>query len=235
MIIKENKWIQKLMAEVFEKAKTDSRSDSPNALADYLHNEIGVNISERNLIRYYNYYIEKRLGKSIKPEKGSLNILGEYLGYQNFADFIQVNEDKTASELAICHKTNAKLKSRLLLCCIIGLFFAAGTVFFGLESLEKNCMIWVEDHYERVRCSGVNDQRALDKVVLEKMRRIYPCDTTTFFKNGEPIIWYDKSNNRMSYFTYYDLNPINQKTLKPITSDIIEAHIFPCDSIDRSL
>jgi hypothetical protein len=97
---------------------------------------------------------------------------------------------------------------------------------------EKPCMIWKEDHYERttpeLASNPMVKYEAIDNDKLQSMKKITPCDTTTFFRDGMPVVWYSRQNNAFEYFTYPGLHPVSGKTLKPITRTIINGHISPC-------
>jgi hypothetical protein len=88
----------------------------------------------------------------------------------------------------------------------------------------KNCMIWMEDHYEKIDCNNpeINGYSVkLDEELLEHFRKVSYSDTLTFFNlYGKPLIWYSKSNGVYELFTYHGLHPVTGKTLKPITETI---------------
>lgn len=96
----------------------------------------------------------------------------------------------------------------------------------------KECMQWNSDHYEEVVCEGnklgflkVNPVFDRNEDLLS-FKKIEVCDTTTFFRDGEPLIWYIKQNGECEYFNAPGLHPVSGKPLRPITSHIIEAHIM---------
>jgi len=89
----------------------------------------------------------------------------------------------------------------------------------------KNCMVWLEDHYEKIDCNDPEikgEILTLDEKQLEHFRKVSYSDTLTFFDlYGNPLIWYSKSNGVYELFTDHGLHPVTQKTLKPITNTII--------------
>lgn len=89
----------------------------------------------------------------------------------------------------------------------------------------KNCMVWMEDHYEKIDCNDpeINGEiRPLDEQLLEHFRKVAYSDTLTCFDlYGNPLIWYSKSNGVYELFTHHGLHPVTEKTLKPITHTII--------------
>ncbi len=87
-------------------------------------------------------------------------------------------------------------------------------------------MVWNEDHFERTKCSGTGNEELLVTFSLANFKKIINTDTiTSFFKNGKVQVWYDKSNKELEFFTAPGIHPVNGKTLKPVTSYIIEKYI----------
>ena len=238
-------WIKILIRSVFEKAEKESKETSGYALSKYLYDE-GIGISDRNLNRYYNFYIEGRKEERINPDNPTLDLLAKYLKYEKFGEYVAQGERLVKEISEIFEKKEKQDEKKytslesvyrkwrvgsVLSFIMLGL----GLAFFMVKYFDENCMIWVEDHFEKVRCSGTEGQTELNMTLLNRFRKINPCDTTTFFRNGNPALWYDKSNNDLTYFTYPGKHPINGKALKDITQDIIDAHLNPlrnCDSIE---
>jgi len=95
--------------------------------------------------------------------------------------------------------------------------------------IDNDCMIWVNGHYEKTKCSGKKLEKKFVKEVVKNFKELkLLCKDDTFFLNEEPVVWYDKSKTIMTYFTAPGIHPINRKTLKPITQTIIDNHIEPC-------
>lgn len=97
---------------------------------------------------------------------------------------------------------------------------------------QKNqCMQWSEDHYEMVSCdeetlglATFNIIEPVDKTVLN-LKKIKVSDTTTFFKNGEAIVWYAKTEKGIDFFNTHGRHPENSKSLKPVTKYIIHKYV----------
>jgi hypothetical protein len=96
----------------------------------------------------------------------------------------------------------------------------------------KNCMQWNQDHYDEVVCEGkkigfvsINPIFEKDEKLL-KFRKINVSDTTTFFLEEQPVVWYIKQNNKCEYFNAPGLHPISGKPLKPISNYIVEKYIM---------
>jgi hypothetical protein len=96
---------------------------------------------------------------------------------------------------------------------------------------KKQCMQWSGDHYEMVDCElYANDPikfksiQPLDKNLIG-LKKIQVCDTTTFFKNGEAIIWYSKTENGIDFFNTHGRHPENDNALKPVTYYIVGKYV----------
>ncbi len=96
----------------------------------------------------------------------------------------------------------------------------------------KECMQWNDDHYEEVVCEGNKIGFADVNPIFDKnedlldFKKIEVCDTTTFFKNDQPIVWYIKQDGKCQYFNGPGLHPISGKPLRPITKHIIATHVI---------
>jgi hypothetical protein len=99
---------------------------------------------------------------------------------------------------------------------------------------QKNeCMQWSGDHYEEVSCDleiqGIgtyNVVEPFDERIIN-LRKIKVCDTTTFFKNGEAVIWYAKTGDSVEFFNTHGMHPEqNKKPLRPVTKYIIDKYVI---------
>jgi hypothetical protein len=118
---------------------------------------------------------------------------------------------------------------------IVGCFALFLTVsgFALYKNFEKNCMVWKDGHYEKIDCETVQQGFAaynpifpLDDRLLENFKQIEVSDTTKFFDNGRPIVWYLKYNNKCDFFNSPGFHPISKKTLKEISHHIIKVHVL---------
>lgn len=99
---------------------------------------------------------------------------------------------------------------------------------------DKNCMVWIKNHYQAVEYDKVKDTAeviALNQEILTNFKKIIVSDSTTFFKNGDynrPLVWYGKTSNKREYeyFNHPGLHPETGKTLKPISKYIIKKYIL---------
>jgi hypothetical protein len=108
--------------------------------------------------------------------------------------------------------------------CLIG-----GVIYFGF--IKKNCMQWTGNHYEEVSCDlkvqGIgtyNVAEPLDERIIN-LRKVKVSDTTTFFKNGEAVIWYVKVRDSVEFFNTHGRHPENKKPLRPVTQYIIDKYV----------
>ena len=90
-----------LFEKVFEKAKRECGNQSKNGMSVYLEkiisDDYNYSITSKSFSRHYNDFVKgDNLEKEINP--ALLNILAEYLGHENFADFNQ-QFDKIENDL----------------------------------------------------------------------------------------------------------------------------------------
>lgn len=223
--------VQELMELVFEKAEKESKKKPIHGLAKYLSNKLmedfQFSIDIKTFTRYYKGYILNE-GAKQSPTDDVLNTLCEYLGHKDFKDFetkieCEIVKKRLRKEISQHEKKYNKMISIIL---VVGVLLLATLSFFISKYYKKNCMIWVDDHYEKIRCSGLENERKLNEEVLLRMREI---------KNPlrcEREMWYDKTDKKVTFFTYRGEHPINRKDLKPVTEHICEKYILkPRDSI----
>jgi len=121
-----------------------------------------------------------------------------------------------------------KISKKMILIVLMVLSFAY-TSYFVFQ--KKQCMQWSDDHYEIVDCELItnnlvnfNTIKPLDKSLID-LKKIHVCDTTTFFKNGEAIIWYAKAENGIEFFNTHGRHPENDNALKPVTHYILNKYV----------
>ncbi len=211
------KMTNKLVDKAFEKAGKDSEKDSVYGRAEYLAEHIieeyKFQVSSKTLTRYHK--------KEYSPSHPLTDYLSQYLGYENYGAFVSKESEFTSKMEEKRLKKNKVWSIPLILFLLLG-----GSAYVGFQSGKEECMIWKEDHFERITCSGAGNEELLRTFRLENFKKITPIDTiTTFFTNGKVLVWYDKSNKELEFFTAPGLHPINGKTLKPVTPYIIEKYI----------
>lgn len=223
--MKRDKIIKELINRVFEKVKKVSSKDSPYGLCKYLNEDVEIGVSERNLNRYHDYYVADKKEKRIRPDNASLDLLAQYLGNENFKGF--TNElEKSETDTKLQYKIKI-LKNRLSLSIILIILLLISLTFYMAGYYEENCMVWVNDHYETIKCSGAANQIKRDNNVLSNMKQL-----------NNPMecirdMWYDKTNNKVTFFTHHGKHPENGKILKPVTEHICEKYILKVrDSVE---
>ena len=145
-------------------------------------------------------------------------------------------EVKDKKEVAIFEEFKKKSVSKRIAFAVLPLF-VFGSLSYGVKNIffpNKNCMVWVKNHYVAVEYDKVKDTAEVcpfNQEVLDNFKKITVCATTTFFKNGDidnPLVWYGKAPNKKEYeyFNQSGLHPETGKTLKPITKYIIGKYIL---------
>lgn len=142
--------------------------------------------------------------------------------------------EKEETSLVIVNEKTYKQNSNLKKKIAIGI-----TSFIGLSSIgftvkntlfkDKECMQWQKNHYEYVDC----DKKELIQlypivavdVSLINLQKIEVNNQTTFFRNGKPIVWYCKNNNKLEFYNSYGVHPETGKPLKPITNYMIKKYV----------
>lgn len=227
--------IKKLLFEVFKKAGVQTGNSSKNGRAKRLETifseDFKTPISAKSLVGY--------LEEKHEPRLEIRNAMAKFLGYEDYEDFV-INVSETEKEDK--HSVNSipdreivigeKGYSRKVILSL-GVLLSSIGVYFGFIKEENNCMVWVKDHFEKSACNGQVLEFKINQTELENFRQVSVCDTTKFFEKYDAIVWYDKYNNKMEYFTYYGKNPLNGRTLRPITQTIIDNHVKPCDGIEK--
>lgn len=226
----------KLILEAFKKAEKETGSvkltHQSKHLSDFIFEDSNEQYGEKSL-RIKHNIAENNPEEKIELKQYVKESLSHYLGFENYIDFIT----KNPSTEIVVNRKNRKLIIKIVITFLLVIFASALSYFlYNLTLFGQNfgkCMVWKENHYERRNCSGEDLEEHLDRIILKEFRKVEVCDTTRFFKNEKAIIWYDKSNNEMSYFTHTGIHPTNGKTLKSITRTIIKAHVKPCDSLKK--
>jgi hypothetical protein len=219
----------------------------PRPFNDFIKD--GNHILQSNANTYTNAATENiNVSEPIIPEYGNKEIEAEPANDEvvenedNKVDDGQINEkqNSTTSNTINTFNTTAEnkhysftLKANriklvpLVLLVFVAIAFIAKTTFFN----DEGCMLWKDDHYETTPCeTQIKNFVAipivhLDKETLALQKKIKPCDTTTFFVNGKPVVWYCKmQNGTVEYFSYPGLHPVTGETLKHITRHIISKY-----------
>ena len=90
---------------------------------------------------------------------------------------------------------------------------------------KMECMYWNGEVYVDVFCDELIEGREIIASNEERkmIRKITKPDTLTI-ENALGKVWYDKSNGKVEFFTHYGIHPENGKTLKEVSSHILEVY-----------
>ena len=133
-------------------------------------------------------------------------------------------------EIIVASKSNLTKKVGISSLVVLGLF-GAKSMFFK----EKECMEWKEDHYELVDCKSEQVEFANTKIIKPynevefERKELKVCDTTTFYKNNKPIVWYSKKDNVIQFFDRDGENPENGAELKKVSEHIKDKYVRDCE------
>ncbi|QNJ97016.1 hypothetical protein ALE3EI_0433 [Constantimarinum furrinae] len=203
---------RELIQAVKMKALKEGAPDSKNGVAEHVSGRTDISISSKSITNYLKNF---GAGNDITIAFEIRDSLARYLGYRNFRDF--QNQGTQGSII----------KKYLLWFLIIALGVSVSWNFFGTG--DECCMLWIEDHWEETDCSGKKLERECEPNTLEKMRLVEVCKNAPFKKDGQQILWYDKTDNVVTFFTYHGLHPVNGKTLKEATEGMVEKYGKVCE------
>ncbi len=143
----------------FAKAQQTQIPNQKYKLASYLTTEIqeiaNVMVASRTLVNYYDRYVEGKETTN-KPKHENIEFLCQYLGYENYIEYIQslLLEEKKASKQKITtvpQELVTPISHRYHI--ILAVLFITGVLLSVHLSRQKECMVWVNDHYEVIDCS----------------------------------------------------------------------------------
>ncbi|WP_298547170.1 hypothetical protein [uncultured Aquimarina sp.] len=247
----DQKIVEKVVREMFEKAKNGSVSHSKYALSKYISEETDNCIKTKTAERAYEKYILGR--KRGNPQGESVDNFCNYLGYKNYKEYVEKNKvpvnrggtivDTPPSEPPINGYVKITIGTVISIFLIV---FINSQIKKGDNKINANskCMAWVENSYKEISCdlefhpdSGAKTE-PYDAKRLKNFTKVEVTASYDFFVGNntkKPRIWYYKnSNDEIEYFTSSGIHPTNGETLKKITPHIIDTyvpkHIFKPDS-----
>lgn len=149
---------------------------------------------------------------------------------------IEKNPEKVnnAEESGKSGKSGIKWKDAIIIASVF-LFIGFVVIYFAFPN--KKCMQWSGDHYEIVECeleiqsAGNFSNIEILNPTLVNLKKIKVCDTTHFFKNGKPVVFYARSGDSLECFNQIGPHPERpSQYLKPITQYMIGEYISnkPC-------
>lgn len=87
--------LSKLVQDVFAKAKNESKEENKTSLCGYLETalseEVGANISSRNLLRLYDSYILLKDSHQQSINESNRNLLAKYIGYESYTRYTKAH------------------------------------------------------------------------------------------------------------------------------------------------
>ena len=114
----------------------------------------------------------------------------------------------------------------------MGLAVVVGICTLKFILPTKNCMVWQKKQYVAVDCNDVkqgfvgSNIQPINQQYIKNFKKIEVTNSTVFFKNGQPCVWYGKSfDGKHEFFSSFGLHPETGKTLKPISQYIIKKYI----------
>ncbi len=216
---------KELIKQVFDKAERESGKTTKNGLSEYLviklDEKVGLRISERTLIRYYDAYIvETGSQNAIEVDSHILNKLSQYLSYTCFEHFSNPNEfilDKRGGgqihrPMALMEDIGRIIEGGLhiniqniikvsdfirnnkgMSLGIMGMLIASGSLtYFNGYAEKKDHMYWKNDEYKLTSASDRNPKH-----------KVIPLDSIQFkyFKkiNRPDTLYVDNAMNNVWY------------------------------------
>jgi len=245
---------KKLFEEVFKKAEERSPSKTRNGVCAFLENAFSemdrYHPNKETFVRYYKKYKE---GKNIKynPNADLLNRCAQYLGYEDYEDFVLKNPDSSGDVISENPEnfgsgkgveseegnfvTWIKKNKKLVVVNVVVLIVIIITISTDILSMNGDrWMTWDENKYVEVTFNlkdYYNDALVpydQNKIDLFKEIEKPDCETDYLNNKGEAKLWYYKvGKGNLELYTGPGLHPTNGKTLRPITRYMIREHICP--------
>lgn len=234
---------KKLFQEAFKKAENQCGNNTKHGLSSHLErvfsDDLKFSVSKITFIRYYEKYIENGSNNSNNPSSDLLNKISEYLGCNNYEDFVSKNSLQNVKENVTIYlgEDSKKLsvfktfiqKNRVSIISVGSLLLIGFIIFNSIT--QQRWMVWEIDHYEEVKFDAkkydLGQLKLYDEDRINDLKKITPdCDTHFFDSYGEVKVWYGKNSRKeLEYFTSFGLHPETGKTLAPITVYMIRKHI----------
>ncbi|MGJ8659324.1 MAG: hypothetical protein ACSHWV_05680 [Cellulophaga fucicola] len=243
----ERNYLKEIVCESFKKAKEECASHSKYALAMHIADK--TTLSSKTLERAYNKYVSNKESKYKNINDSSVNLLCEYLGYENYKEYVKANpvnkkpKESTAGPLNSTRDDKVNKRSALIIIVLLICALGAAVYFFSQApgSQTEKCMVWVKTEYQLIDCTTnlPPEYRTqilpYDKNKLKNFKKVEVTMVTNFFDEitSKPLLWYCKDNDEIEYFSSPGLHPVTGKTLRAITPYIIEKYV-PLHSNNKS-
>lgn len=251
----DEKRIEEIINEVFEKAKKEHASHSRFALSNYIADVITEKhryIHPKTLERAYDRYIDKKK-KHGPPSAESIDLFCKYLKKTGYKDYLESNPIEEPSEPKEVKWKWLIATSVAFSVILIATWILWDSVFVGdsdatprKENLnnsknekvdgqfsDKQCMTWADSLYVTVSCDTGpfseygTDVKPFDSNELQNMKKVEVYAGYPFFADdGSPLIWYYKNKEgEHEYYKAPGLHPVTGETLKKITPYIIQTYV----------
>ncbi|SEF49684.1 hypothetical protein SAMN05421847_0139 [Halpernia humi] len=162
---------------------------------------------------------------------GILFILGFFAKkYDFFQDNEAIEQKKIIDSSKIKNATNEANKSTISIPQTI-VYMPSSNNKTSKEKIlitkkEKECMYWNGEKYIPVFCDENKAGFHIEQLDQDKLKLIKITQTDTLTaKNALGKVWYDKTSNKVEFFTHYGKNPENGKSLKEVTKYILEKYV----------
>ncbi|CAM1343584.1 hypothetical protein [Tenacibaculum amylolyticum] len=207
----------------------------------------GVAVTSKTMKNYYEKYTLEWSNDAGEPKIGLLNLISEYLGFDDFKDFKKQNEvikdsaqqdnddqideieENNTEEIVkepdiqITTKVKSWKKTVLVSISILSSLYIAIIINKDVLFNSNECIVWKDDHYEKSSCfiwGAVDNSKHL--INIDLFRKVKLDSVANFFTNGKANFWYGKNLEReIEYFTHRGVHPETGEELKPITRGLL--------------
>lgn len=204
-------------------------------ISDFIYEIEGFRLGERSFRDYRKDVLK------LKNNNEDINInqikvvqgLYKYLGFNSYEDFASSlnSNGNNENDLRITQKL-PELFNKYWIIVVSAIFLIAVLIINSIN--HQKWMVWDEDHYIEVKFDtekyDIGELKLYKKDRIDNFKKIITdCNTTFYNENGSVMVWYGKNlRGELEYFNSLGLHPNTSKTLKPITTYIINKYI--CNS-----
>lgn len=239
---------RKLFVAAFEKAKNLSGKETKHGLSNYLSEILDFSVNHVTLVRYFEKYVEGNDEVTFNPNSELLDAISKYLDYENFEDFVRRNNserdlvvdvntnitdqlDESATKFGTLKRTQRFVRRNRIVLSVILLLVLS---YAGYDYVTRErWMIWVNDEYVEVKFDAQKlangTLKGFKQERIDNFKQVNPdCNYPFFKQDGSENLWYGKnSSGELEFFTDLGLHPDTGKTLKHITTYMIQKYICP--------
>lgn len=225
--------IEKVITEMFKKARQECASDAKSTLADHIADEIVENygfVSGKTVLRAYEKYIDPKKEEIGTPSKETIDLFCNYLGHENYKSYVNAKKESSSTKAGRTNTIPNKVepvhaqKSKwpvsialLTIICILGLLlFKVSGIGDNVDTIANRCLYWEVDRYRPIDCDKILPQIiaktkvAFNQVLYSDFRKVSKDEIATFSK----ALWKGASpTGEMDYFAAEGVHPLTQKKL----------------------